>query len=246
MSFGGPSRSQQQLPYRSLAAVVPSRNGWLCVPARLSGVSLAPMQPVVYEHFLDIMDWKPAFEVIAVHIPIGLLDKPVKGGRRADIAARELLGRPRALSIMTPPIRSVLPIATREEAAIVNGGMSITAWQLMSRIREIAAEVASYNQRVVYEVHPELSFYEMNDCVPMQYSKHKMQGRAERETLLRSKIQNIETVLDAKVKGPTRAKVLDASACLWSARRIMARGAAIRVPDDPEWDSEGLRMDIWR
>lgn len=246
MSFGGSARPQQQLPYRSLAAVVPSRNGWLCVPGRLSGVSMAPMQPIVYERFQDIMDWKPAFEVIAVHIPIGLPDVPRKGGRRADVAARQVLGRPRSLSIMSPPVRSALSAATREEAAEINGGLSVTTWQLMPRIREIAKDVASYNQRVVYEVHPELSFYEMNDGVPMKFSKHTPDGREEREAILRSKLQNIDTVLTAKVKGPTRAKVLDACACLWSARRILAKGAAQRVPEDPEWDSEGLRMDIWR
>jgi hypothetical protein len=39
--------------------------------------------------------------------------------------------------------------------------------------------------------------------------------------------------------------LLDAAAFMWTARRISAR-AGMRVPLDPEWDGEGLRMEIIR
>jgi predicted RNase H-like nuclease len=41
-----------------------------------------------------------------------------------------------------------------------------------------------------------------------------------------------------------RDGLLDAAACLWTGRRVAAR--ATRMPVDPEWDSQGLRMEIVR
>ncbi len=221
------------LPYRMLAGVVPCRGGWLVQAGRLHGVSLYPVPPVVMPSVQEVLDWKPAFEVIAMHIPIGL---PAERGPRAcDREARALLKWPRSLSISTPPSR---PQVESDSGDIAS--------QLLPWIAEAAQEIASYNQRVVHEVHPELSFFEMNDGAPMRYSKHKVPGREERRALLISKMQNIVNVVDLPLRGPTRAKRLDACACLWTARRLASRGAAIRLPDMPEWDDEGLRMEVWR
>jgi len=42
-----------------------------------------------------------------------------------------------------------------------------------------------------------------------------------------------------------RLTVVFAAAFLWTARRIFAH-AAIRIPEDPEWDEQGLRMEMFR
>jgi predicted RNase H-like nuclease len=47
------------------------------------------------------------------------------------------------------------------------------------------------------------------------------------------------------VRGARRHHIVDAAACLWTARRIAGR-AVNRVPEDPEWDDIGLRMEIVR
>ena len=52
-------------------------------------------------------------------------------------------------------------------------------------------------------------------------------------------------IIDAEVPGATPSHLLDAAAILWTARRIFAK-AAIRIPTDPEWDEQGLRMEIVR
>jgi predicted RNase H-like nuclease len=39
--------------------------------------------------------------------------------------------------------------------------------------------------------------------------------------------------------------MLDVAAFMWTARRIFAR-AAVRMPEDPQWDEQGLRMEIVR
>jgi predicted RNase H-like nuclease len=39
--------------------------------------------------------------------------------------------------------------------------------------------------------------------------------------------------------------MLDVTAFLWTARRVFAK-AATRIPEDPEWDELGLRMELVR
>jgi predicted RNase H-like nuclease len=43
----------------------------------------------------------------------------------------------------------------------------------------------------------------------------------------------------------SQAHLLDVAVFVWTARRIFAR-AAVRIPQDPEWDEQGLRMEIVR
>lgn len=52
----------------------------------------------------------------------------------------------------------------------------------------------------------------------------------------------IDKVLDAAVDVP-RKHLYDVAALLWTARRVHGK-AARRIPKEPEWDSEGLRMEI--
>jgi predicted RNase H-like nuclease len=68
-------------------------------------------------------------------------------------------------------------------------------------------------------------------------------SRQERRELLVAKVPDVERILDANVATP--AHLLDAAACLWTARRTIAR-AATRMPADPEWDNQGLRMEFVR
>ena len=57
------------------------------------------------------------------------------------------------------------------------------------------------------------------------------------------KFPGIEKFLDDEKSGIPVKHRYDASALLWTARRVLGR-AAKRVPLDAEWDSEGLRMEI--
>ena len=136
--------------------------------------------------------------------------------------------------------------ATYREAATANGGkLSVVGWSVMKKIAEVNAAVAPYWQRTVFEVHPELSFYQLNEDRPLRFSKHKVAGKVERRALLEGRLPGVNRILDAQVVRATPAHLLDATACLWTARRIASR-AMNRVPEDPEWDSRGLRMEIVR
>ncbi len=103
--------------------------------------------------------------------------------------------------------------------------------------------MAPYRQRTVYEVNPDLSFYEMNEDVPMRWSKYSEKGVQERRSLVETKLPGALRIIDAEVPGSNQSHLLDAAAILWTARRILPK-AAIRIPGDPEWDEQGLRIGV--
>ncbi len=51
--------------------------------AKLQGITMAPEQPQVVSTFLEVLDYKPAFQVVALFSPVGLLDDPTPGAARA-------------------------------------------------------------------------------------------------------------------------------------------------------------------
>jgi len=229
-----------------LAGVVPYADGWLAATAKLQGITMSPEEPQLFSSFLEVLDYKPAYQVIAVSIPVGLHDQPSRGGRRCEKDARRLLGRPRSAAITSAPSRQALSCSTYEDARSANGGrLSVVSWRRIGRVAEVDELMAPYWQRTVVEVNPELSFYQLNDDRAVRFSKHRRAGIEERRNLLKERIPQIERIIDAQFPRVARAHVLDAAACLWTARRVVSR-AVNRLPEDPEWDSEGLRMEIVR
>src|SRR5207249_7904068 len=90
-----------------VAGVDGCRAGWLVVLVDERGHSISSSQVRLCTEFEEILSLFPAPAVIAVDIPIGLLDRPQEGGRVCDQEARRMLGR-RASSVFSPPTRQVL------------------------------------------------------------------------------------------------------------------------------------------
>lgn len=241
---GGPQR-HNPVPYELLAGVVPTRAGWLVASAKLQGIQMYPNEPELLPSLADVLDYRPSFKVIALNAPIGLYDEPVDGGRKCDHEARRLIGWPRAGAIPTPPTRKALRATSYDEAARIDGGMSAVTWGLIRRFAEVDEELAPYRQRTIFEVTPELSFYQLNEDRPMQFSKRSHIGMEERKALLKGRIQGMERIVDAEVPRIRPWQLIDAAVCLWTTRRIASR-AMTRIPEDPEWDETGLRMEFVR
>jgi predicted RNase H-like nuclease len=223
------------LPYDLLAGVVPCRKGWLVASGKLVGVSLHPEAPSVVANFTEVLDHIPAYVVTAVYTPIGLAKKWTERGRKCDREARSLVGWPHLGAIASPPGR--LDLA--RGAAVVG---DVVTRRMAHAIAEVDAEMQPYRQRSVYAAHPELSFFQLGGDQPPRLSKHTAAGQRERRELLLRRMNGTERILDVEVAGATKGNLLDAVALLWTARRIVAK-AATRLPDDPEWDDRGLRME---
>ncbi len=236
---GGP-----ELPYRLIAGVEPCPKGWLVVGARLQGITAFPTEPEVFATFAEILDYRPSFDVIAIHCHLSFPEVDTPGGRTCDKLARQLLGWPRAGAIQSPPSRHYL--RTQDLDARARKGLNPISARMMRRYAEVADEMQPYRQRQVFEVHPELSFYQLNDDKPMQHSKYTEEGVDERRRLVEARIPGVDVVLDAQLPGGVTARhLLDATADMVTARRIAAR-AVDRLPEDPEWDEQGVRMELLR
>jgi predicted RNase H-like nuclease len=97
----------------------------------------------------------------------------------------------------------------------------------------------------VREVHPEVSFRAMASR-PLA-SKHTAEGQAQRLELVAEAFgpsAYVDAWTQLGERKSLRKDLLDAFACLWTARRIQ-QGTALSLPAEPETDSAGLPMAIW-
>lgn len=239
----GARRGGPDLPYRMIAGVEPCPGGWLVVSARLQGVTAFPVDPEVFPTFVDILDYRPAFDVIAIHCHLSFPTEETPGGRTCDQQARKLLGFARGGAISSPPSRKLLESGDLNQKA--RKGLSPIQANMLKRYAEVAAEMQPYRQRQVFEVHPELSFYQLNDDKPMKHAKESPEGVKERTDLVVARIPGADEVLKAQLPGVELRHLLDATADMVTARRIAAR-AVDRLPEDPEWDDAGVRMELLR
>ena len=106
---------------------------------------------------------------------------------------------------------------------------------MLPRFREVDSVIGPYHQRTVFEVHPELGFHQINEDEPLQHPKHTLKGIAERRSILEKRMPGCDRLFESVPEGASIEVVLDATADLWTARRIAAR-AIQRLPEDPVWD----------
>jgi predicted RNase H-like nuclease len=171
----------------------------------------APPEVVVVPTFADVLALTGG--PIAVDMPIGL---PESGRRACDSEARKLLG-PRRSSVFPVPVRSALAATSFAEVT----GLSIQAWNIVPKI----AEVDACWEPHVFEVSPELSLAVVSGA-PMAHPKRLPEGRAEREAVLDEHFPGWVRA----ARGAAHHDVVDAHACLLTARRIQ-RGEAIELGD---------------
>jgi predicted RNase H-like nuclease len=230
-----------------VAGVDGCRAGWICV---LRDEAAGPIEAKVLPTAADLFSQAPTPHVIAIDVPIGL---PDAGRRECDGLARQMLGWPRRNSVFPAPVRAALTARTREEASKITSGIDgrrvgIQAWSIYAKIREVDDRLRgepSLRQRV-REVHPEVCFCAWNGFQAMRVSKKRRAGREERLSLVRGHF-GPEAYEQARSgfrrKDVANDDILDAFAALWTAERILG-GQAESLPNRPQTDSEGLRMEI--
>lgn len=231
-------------PAPSLAGVDGCPAGWYAVT--MQGDTHA-LRAQVYPDFTALLAGLPE-ALIAVDIPVGLAER---GARACDTAARALLQQRRS-SVFPAPLRAMLGARSHAEAsacrrAIEGLGMSIQAYNIMDKIAQVdaALRASAAQARRVHEVHPEVCFMQLNGGVPLAHGKKSRAGHALRMQLLATHFPGqAERLLDEHPRRAVQADdVLDALACLWTARRL-ALGQAFSLPAIAPLDACGLRMAI--
>ena len=189
---------------------------------------------------------------IFIDIPIGL---PNGGKERGcDLAARRILGRPRASSVFRVPVRAALDTHTYEEAKQANQkatGKKISkqTFAIVPKIKEVDT-LLQYNSRarnIIREVHPEICFWALSGQKPMTSNKKKREGFYERIAVLKSVRPSVEEevvqIMDRfKRKGVARDDILDA---LVAAITALTKLTSLQtIPPHPNNDCLGLPMEM--
>ena len=212
-----------------VAGVDGCRAGWVVVHDHLA---------TVHPNFGEVLAALPDDTVVAVDMPIGLVDEHTPGGRDADRAARTQLG-PKRNSVFSAPPRCVLGARTLPEARRRGGRLTMQTLNLLPRIEDVDRVMTPALQERVFEAHPELGFAAMDGGRPVVAPKRTAEGARQRLDLL----ARAGMPVPDRPTGAALDDLLDACALSWSAMRI-ARGEARRVPHIATFDRRGLRMDV--
>lgn len=222
------------------------RAGWFSVGfgnGKEWDIGIYPDINSLYEHYSKAI-------LILIDIPIGLRDGGGKE-RTCDLEARKILRRWRGSSIFPVPCRAVLDINSYKDACVINRrltdrGISKQVWNIIPKIREVDEFVRESKDVPIRETHPEICFWALAEH-PMRYPKKTIAGYKERLAILRMVFLGIDGIInEAKKRYPRKDlaidDILDASAIAVMARKGIKKLDSI--PKEPEFDSEGLRMEI--
>jgi predicted RNase H-like nuclease len=233
-----------------VAGVDGCRGGWIVVCLTLAETAaIPPLHVQLCPTFAALLTLQPRPTVLAVDMPIGLLQTPQPGGRACDHQARRLLKR-RASSVFSPPSRIILEAT--QYAQVRGYGMSRQAFGILPKVRAVDQVMTPDLQSLVYEAHPELAFMALAGQ-PMQYNKKTAAGRQERlhaltqapEAPFRHAVQFLSQALQTFPRTQVATDdLLDAYVLTRTAYRIATRQACC-LPPQPPLDAHGLRMEIW-
>jgi predicted RNase H-like nuclease len=224
-----------------VAGIDGCRGGWVAfkveVPTKTTSVELIDLASILRNKPNDLA-------ILAIDIPIGSLD----GSRACDKAARKLLGQPRGTSVFAAPCRASISAKNHAAASATNlritgKGLSQQAWGIASKIKHVDDAITPECQELVFEVHPEVSFWALAGKRPMKHGKKTMAGVNERLDLLRTVFPDIEHRLQNRPAKVGEDDVIDGAVAAWTALRI-CKGEARRVCE-PERDAKGLDVAIW-
>jgi predicted RNase H-like nuclease len=191
------------------------------------------------------------FEIVAIDMPMGLLDLPRKGGREAEIEVRKRLQQPRKSSVFSSPSRIALADfrnCPKTEAVFKSikdkKGINLQSFYILDKIAELDDLLQNLNVRSVSrEAHPEYAFALMGNSRGVVATKLSPEGKMERTTLLQANGFPPEE-LNKRLPGAKRDDIIDAAVCCWVAEGI-AKNEAHSLPPQREIDREGIRMAIW-
>jgi predicted RNase H-like nuclease len=164
--------------------------------------------------------------VVAVDVPIGYADGP----RPCDALAKQALGKGASSVFLVPP-REVLEAPDYVTACDIGRekygkALSKQMWFIRDRVLDATATLAAQEaeQRVV-EAHPEVSFLRMTGRVLPP--KKSAPGLAARLVALGEHFGDVPRLLETAPRPAAADDALDALACAWTARRVLAGQATV-------------------
>ncbi|MGH9379925.1 MAG: DUF429 domain-containing protein [Thermoanaerobaculia bacterium] len=233
---------------KTVVGVDGCRFGWIAVALSPGEACEVRVLPDIH----DVVIWRDD-GVVLIDVPIGLRDSGPEP-RACDVAARRVLGSPRSSSVFPPPCRAALVASCWEEASTINERrtgrrLSRQSWAIAGKIHEVDQFLREDPQRQVFlrEAHPEVLFWALNDRRPVFSKKKRVHGRNERLDILTRHWPEVEAVFHRerrgiRSRGAAADDLLDALAAVTAWRACGGRLSTL--PEVPEMDAAGLRMEI--
>lgn len=189
--------------------------------------------------------------MVFIDMPIGLTDAPE--GRICELEAKQSMPSQYRSSIFLCPCKSAVYATDYAEAnsiqrTITGKGLSIQAWNITKKIRELDDAVKSgvIPQKQFFESHPEMCFSVLNNSYPI-HKKKTAEGFNERLGIISKYISGssvIEQFLtDTKRKDVAKDDVLDA-VCLAISARLSHEHGQIIYPSQDQSSDKGFLMKI--
>jgi predicted RNase H-like nuclease len=222
---------------RRFVGVDGCKQGWVAIELSKDGFQRARVFPT----FAALFDACEHAKVIAVDIPIGLVDRE----RTADTAARGYLVGQSSCVFNSPP-RAALSADSYEAANVIarrvcERGLSRQSYALFDKIREVDAFI---DDERIHEVHPEVSFRVLNGGISLSKGK-KTWGGAH---LRRQRLVDAGIVVPDDLGAVDQVAIddiLDAGIAAWSARRIASGQARSFPAEASQRDASGRMIAIW-
>ena len=191
--MSGPRR---ELPYVTIAAVVPCPAGWLSVSARIVGVTVVVEEPRSYASFVEVLDHRPRFSTIALASPVGFPDEPTGGYRRADEAARAHLPWKLRVTVPRVPCKEALYAPSLEAAQVIEPWVTLAEYRRFFQWREVDSELQPFHQRTVFSGLPELSYGLLAGEGGLKTTPNTPEGQRDRIDLIDKRIPGVRTAVE--------------------------------------------------
>lgn len=187
---------------------------------------------------------------VLVDIPIGLRERDLKE-RLCDLEARKILGN-RKSSVFPPPSRPALAFSDYKQASQINfqytgRKLSQQSFAISKKIKEVDDLIINTKmQGKIREMHPEVCFWALNNYQSMNFNKKKVDGLEERKRILKKYFSITNNLIEEArsnylKKDLATDDILDALIGAVSARFYKNLR---QLPDHPEKDAKGLKMEI--
>lgn len=190
---------------------------------------------------------------ILIDIPIGL--SSLKAERKIDSQLRNLLPSGRKNSVFNAPTRkssyaNTYDDAKKAELEQLGKSLSIQSWNITNKIKEVDQFLTNNPKlnNIVYESHPELCFYYLNNMKPLLFSKKTVDGLIERMKILNHYYHKSQELLEDffqknKKTGIKKDDIADSMVLCISAKNWIKNGRRT-INNYPNKDEKGISFGI--
>jgi predicted RNase H-like nuclease len=202
----------------------------------------------IYKHIADVLVAHVDAERILIDMPIGLPESV--DDLRPDAQLRTML-KGKASSVFNSPCRQAVYVdaegASAVNKAVLGKALSAQSIGIIPKIRELDEYLSLHagHREMLLESHPELVFAKLAGT-PVLEKKRDREGQQKRLGILSGYQPSVRAAVEHAVQRGDQAALDDIidAACLAVAAQLSLRQPLLSVPERPQTDARGLKMQV--